>query len=245
MRLSKSAVLTYENCPYNYKLDYILDFRHQRPEPEEGSPLKKGTEIHQIFEDYYKLPQARTITEPYEENIYDLLMTIRNARKYENHMENFASFNVAQIEGHEGKGLKISPKGVPGYIPKALEMKVFNKEINCLGFIDRVDEEENGLRVIDYKSSKRDKPAKHYLFELALYAYMYEQETGEEVYDAGIYFSNTNKLRTLVIEEEDKVGAVKKLLDTRKAIELKIFPKNPGFLCGWCDNAGMCGPELI
>jgi CRISPR/Cas system-associated exonuclease Cas4 (RecB family) len=244
MRLSKSAVLTYEQCPYNYKLDYILDFRHQRPEPEEGSPLKKGTEIHEIFENYYKLPEAKIIKEPYEENIFDLLMSMKNAHKYENHMENFAAFNVAQIEGHEGKGLKIMPKGIFGYIPQT-EMRVFNEELNCLGYIDRVDMEENGMRVIDYKSSKRDKPAKHYLFELALYAYMYEQETGQKVYDAGIFFSNTGKLRTLVIEEQDKLGAIKKLQDTRKAIELKIFPKNPDFLCGWCDNRGMCGPDLL
>lgn len=245
MRLSKSAVLTYENCPYNFKLDYKLNFRKKRPEPEEGSPLKIGTDVHKIFEDYYKLPEARMVKEPYEDNILDILMSMRNARKYEDHMENFANFNVAQIEGHEEKGLKILAKGVPGYIPKHREMEIYNKGINVLGYIDRVDEEENGPRIIDYKSSKKHKPAKYFLFELSLYAYLYEQETGEKVYDAGIYFSTPNKLRTIVIEEEDKLRAVKKVFDTRKAVEQNIFPKNPGFLCGWCDNAKICSPDLM
>jgi len=170
-------------------------------------------------------------------------MTIRNASKYKNHMENFAAFNVAQIKGFKGKGMEIRAKGVPHYIPKRTEFEVYNKSINILGYIDRVDEENNGLRIIDYKTSKRDKPAKHYLFELALYAFMYEEETNDEVYDAGIYFSNTNKLRTIVITEEDKLGAVKKVLDTRKAIEQKIFPKNPTYFCRWCENRKICGED--
>jgi CRISPR-associated protein Cas4 len=245
MRLSKSAVLTYESCPYNFKLDYILNFRKDRPEPEEGTPLKIGTDVHKIFEDYYKLPEARMIEESYEDSILDILMSMRGAKKYKNHMENFASFNVAQIEGHEEKGLKILAKGVPGYIPQKLEMEIYNKDINVLGYIDRVDLEENGFRVIDYKSSKRDRPAKHYLFELALYAYLFEEETGFEVYDAGIYFSNPGKLRVIPIEEEDKKRAVKKVFQTREAIEKKIFPKKPTYFCGWCNNSKICGPDLM
>ena len=242
MRLSKSAVITYENCPYNFKLDYILGFRKTRPDPEEGSPLLVGSQIHEIFENYYKLPEAAAVRGPfYEENIFDILMTIKNAKKYENHMENFASFNAAQIEGYEQKGLRIIPKGVPGYIPKYVEMKVFNKETNTLGYIDRVDMEEKGARIIDYKSSKRSRPVKHYLFELSLYAYTFEQETGIKVHDAGIYFSNEGKLRATPITEDDKLGAIKKVFDAREAIKQKIFPKTPSFFCNWCENSKICG----
>lgn len=245
MRLSKSAVLTYKNCPYNFKLDYKLNFRKKRPKPEEGTPLKIGTDVHKIFENYYKLPEAKMVEEPYEENILDILMSMRGTKKYELFMENFASFNLAQIEGHEEKGLKILAKGVPGYIPKYNEMEIYNEKINVLGYIDRVDEEENGLRIIDYKTGKRHKHPKNYLFELSLYAYLFEQETGIEVYDAGIYFPYPNRLRTIIIEEEDKKRAVEDVFQTREAIEKKIFPKKPGFLCGWCDNSGVCGPDLM
>lgn len=234
MRLSKSAILKYLACPADFKYDYILDFRHQREAPGEDSALTKGTRIHQIFEDFYKSPLLETLEEPYYDNILEILYTLENAHKYENHMENFAEFNTHQIK----------TKGIDNWMPLDLEMEVFDKELRFLGFIDRVDLEETGLRVIDYKSSKKDKPVKHYLLELALYALVYERLTGNKVYDAGIYFSNTGKLRTTPITEEDKEKAMQTIFNVREAIKMKHFPPKSNYFCRFCDNQNICTTDV-
>ena len=106
-RLSKSALVKYRKCPKDFYYDYILNFRKNRPDPPEDSPLTIGTELHQIFEDYYKLPESRELEGvDYEQEILDILMEMPDAQKYPDHMKNFASFNKCHILGDEKKGIK-------------------------------------------------------------------------------------------------------------------------------------------
>lgn len=254
MRLSKSGMLKYLKCPKDFYYDYEVGLRKGRPAPDPGSPLEIGSEVHKIFEDYYKVPEARTVEEPYYKNIFDILMEMPNAYKYDDHMKHFALFNQKQIVGHSQKGQDIRAKGVPGYIPEEMETTYYNETLNIIGIIDRVDKEENGYRVIDYKSGK-DKPIithkrdgtvqDNYFFELCYYAFLYELETKREVYDAGIYFSKANKFVTVVITEEDKEMALDKILLIKKLVEDKVYPEEPSYLCKWCDNAPICTVDFL
>jgi CRISPR/Cas system-associated exonuclease Cas4 (RecB family) len=252
MRLSKSGLLKYIACPKNFEYDYVMGLRKDRPDPPDDSPMVKGSRIHKIFEDYYKLPEAKEVEPDYVKNIYDILLTMPYARMYDKHMRHFAQFNAQQIMG----GDNIMAKGVEGYIPKEMETTYYNEALNIIGIIDRVDEEENGFRVVDYKSGQdkpimsfpRDKtkpPVDNYMFELSYYAFLYELETKNDVYDAGIFFSKTNNFRIVEITEADKERALDKILDIKKLIDAKHFPTLPSHWCRNCDNSKICTAEFL
>jgi CRISPR/Cas system-associated exonuclease Cas4 (RecB family) len=256
MRLSKSAILTYKNCPYRFYLDYVVNLRKFRDEPLEGSPLKIGTECHDIFENFYKMSEIEELREPYSDNIYSLLMTFPNAHKYEDHMENFATFNSDMIEA----------KGLENFAPVAVEQEIYNKELNLIGYIDRVDIGKEGKMVLDYKTSKKPRAYKDfvepgedwlynynvsnrvrttfdesdYMIELSIYKLLYELEFGEEITHTGIYFSKTNIRPIARMTNGDAQEALDIIESVRDLIELKMFERNKTFLCRFCDHARIC-----
>lgn len=265
IRLSKSQMLEYLQCPKKWFFDYKqpykvrnntiiindLEFprsydiedendgiglKHVRPEPAENTPLRIGIELHEIFEKFYNIPEAMTIKKPYEQNIYNLLMTMENAWKYEDQIKNFANFNAQIIT---------LDKGPKNYHPVSVEQSIYNKQLNFIGIIDRVDRSEDGeYSIIDYKTGKMHPPT-NYLLELSLYAIIYEKETGRSVNRAGIYFSKNNRLRMIEITPQNKREALTVLQQVRKNIKKSIknnndFEKKHAFLCKYCDFKDIC-----
>jgi RecB family exonuclease len=236
--MSKSKVNTFLNCPWNFYLTYIEDMRSQNQAPEEGSPLKKGLDLHKVFEDYYTLPSAKTVKEPYEDNIFDILKMFPLANKkdpeldaeYDMHLGNFAAWNASDIRN----------KGIENYIPLYRELKLYNKEYNFVGIIDRAEKKSDGTyRILDYKTG-RSHPLKGYLIELGFYKFLFEEEMGLPVTEVGIYFSKDGRLRTTDIGKKDVERSLTQLDTIRSLIKQKKFPKKVGFLCNWCDNKDVC-----
>jgi RecB family exonuclease len=249
MRMSKSRMLSYETCPYKFYLDYIEFKDESRPEPKEGSPLKKGLDLHQVFEDYYTLPLAKTVKEPYEKSIYDILVQHPLVQKkqiekhdpyhnnlhhkvkdydhlqniYNTHLENFAAYNVSRI----------NEVGLENYIPQYREVSIYDPETHFLGILDRAEKREDGWYVLDYKTGNPG-TLKKYLMELALYKYLFEVETGKEVYEVGIYFSANGKERTIQLSEKDVQDALNELDLVRENIKEKHFPRKRSYLCDCC-----------
>lgn len=258
MRMSKSRVLVYQNCPYNFKLQYIEKFRDSEDEPPQGSPLTKGTEIHKIFEDYYAMPEARDVKNA--DDIYKLLQQhpfydkkklaeedpyCLNLDKkyfdyealqseYNTQLQNFAAFNEAMIKRY----------GVEHYIPEYRELSLYNKERNFLGIIDRAEEMPDGrFNIYDYKTGNAG-TLKKYLLELGLYKYLFEAETGNEVHEVGIYFSKVGKLRKIVLDQNDVQRSLDKLEWTVRNIVNENFPRKKTFLCNYCSNHDICKLDL-
>ena len=239
-RLSKSKILRYGNCPLGFYLDQQPE--HVRVEPEEGSPLKIGLDVHELFEWYYKQPEAAKITQPYSEAMYKIFQKNPLAIQYMDFIDNFIDWNLEMI----------ADRGVPGYMPVDVEAKIYDKDLDFVGIIDVVFETEEGLVIIDYKTSKRPKSFRENRLELLLYKILYEKATGKKVKYVGIFYPATKAIRMGKIldpgEEappkmptlnlDDEFWALAKLDDTRERIDLGQFPKNPGFLCDYCDHQG-------
>jgi CRISPR/Cas system-associated exonuclease Cas4 (RecB family) len=241
MKLSKSRMLLYIQCPKKFYIEYIAGMKEYIEHPEEGSPLRIGIELHEIFENYYKLPEAKKVTKPYQKSIFDVLMTMPNADKYKMQINNFASFNAKIIE----------EVGVENYLPLAQELDLYDEGLDFRGIIDRVDidpEDPDRHIIIDYKTGKM-KAIHHYLLELSLYKILYERATGNKVSKVGIYFSKNNRLRSTEITDEDEDYALEVLHGIRKEIventENRVeFERRPSFLCNYCDyNENICNLE--
>lgn len=224
-------MLTYIQCPYRFKLTYIVGLRDYDEVQPEGSPLRIGTEVHQIYEDFYKTDGALKPEKPYEEHFYKTLMEMENGHKYDVHMRNFAKFNAHLVER----------KGPEDYIPEGIELDIMDHELNLRGIIDRVDVEPDGTRtIIDYKTGKKPKALHHYLLELSIYKLLYERATGNKVAKAGIYFSAVNKLKVTELEDSDSLKGLDILARIRQLIKEKQFPKKSGYLCRWCEFYNIC-----
>lgn len=233
MKMSKSRLLIYLQCPERFRLQYILKLATE--EPKEGSPLVKGSELHQVFEDYYKIKEAREVKT--EEDIFNLLIQHPLATKedkelqeeYHSHLSNFAAYNYNELV----------EKGPEGYIPIGRELDLYDEKTRLRGIIDRVEVGENGYKILDYKTG-RPGTLKKYTLELALYKVLYENVTGNKVDKVGIYFSKNGKLRVTDITSQDCERALGIMEGVRKKIKNKEFPQNPGFLCGWCSFESIC-----
>ena len=249
MKMSKSRALLYIKCPKNFYIDYVLGARKFKEDPPEGSPLTIGTDLHKIFEDFYKLPESDDIDVPYEDNIYSILMSMleemaeekkeagRDYKQclelYPPHLRHFANFNARIIKD----------KGMKKYKPVDQELDLYDKGLDFQGIIDRIDEnpDKPGTYIItDYKTGKM-KALHHYQFELGLYKVLYERSTGREVSKAGIYFSKNNKPRYLDMTDEHVEEALSTLKQIRREIdyylERKIpFERKEQFLCRFCDH---------
>lgn len=253
MRFSKSRLLNYINCPYRFKLDYIMKLKDWSEEPEEGSPLRIGLDLHSIFENYYSL--AYTPEPPYDENIYKALMDVEDAYKYEDHIQNFAQFNADVIKY----------RGVENYRPLTVETEMYDDRHDFIGIIDRVDSTPYGDVILDYKTSKNpsayrdyDDPyndpmlnygvgdrvrkslsESQYSLELTLYKMLYEYNTHRKVYKVGIYFSKKNIMTTMTVTEKDEERALRILGRVRELIDEEQFPRKRGWLCRFCEYAGV------
>lgn len=248
-RMSKSKINQYLVCPRAFRFSYI-DKEDKLP-PEKGSPLQIGIDVHQIFEDYYKDPRAKEITEPYDLSMFEILCEYEGYRDYTKFIENFIDFNQTLIETN----------GVPGYIPVDVEVKLYDPDLNFVGIIDAVYDTPDGIVILDYKTGKT-KAITEYRTELALYKVLYERQANCEVNYVGIYFPRNNDLRMakilkpdeepegkeMVLTLEDEFTALATLDEVRERIAKNHFPPQPGFLCNWCSygkerGTGICTYE--
>lgn len=234
-------MLNYIQCPQRFEYDYIMDMRLFQEEPEEGSPLRKGTELHKIFEDYYDIDEAKNLPDEegfdYASHIYDLLIQHPFAKKedpeiqaeYLEHLANFAQYNASEI----------ADKGLKNYIPPGRELDLYDKCLDFQGIIDRVEYgEDDGFVIIDYKTG-RPGTLKKYWLELTLYKILFERVTEKKVDKVGIWFSKNGKLRvTGDIELEDETWALRSLANVRESIDMGLFPKKRSFLCKFCNYLG-------
>lgn len=211
IRLSKSKVLCFQQCPYKYFLQNVEKVKIDKI-PEQ---LQKGIEVHKLFEDYNKLCQLGVHMVP------DKFSEIM--KKFAKHYEIF---------------------GKPIYS----ELKIYNKQLDIVGVIDAVHLDKDKVLVLDYKTGKKH-PLKDYRFELALYAYLYEQETNHSVDFVGIYFADAGEFVGEKLDRNEIDKVLEKIKDVKEQIQdcekLGKWEKNETYLCNWCEmrQNGFCNGE--
>jgi CRISPR/Cas system-associated exonuclease Cas4 (RecB family) len=231
--MRKSYVLSYLWCPYKFKLN-VIDGLENTLEPKEGSPLKIGLDLHEIFDKYYDCPGAgaNELKKPYYKNILSILKRFDDYNKYESHLKNFAHYNVYNITQY----------GIEYYMPVYRELTIYNQEVDLIGTIDRIDDRKFGKMIIDYKTG-RPKALKHYIFELSVYKFLYEQEYDEEIKKIGIFFSQANRLDVTSAKQKDVAMALNLIELVREKIEDEVFPRKKGFHCRFCEHKVICELE--
>lgn len=233
MRLSYSAISTYQKCPLSYKFLYV-DKLPTKP----THHLSFGSSIHSALEFFYsvKVPEPCSL-----ERLLEELDKVWLRDGYES--------EALELE-YKQKGRKILTQfyqeNLPSFtIPVAVERR-FSLDIDgitLVGVIDRIDRLANGgLEIIDYKTNGKLPPRTKINTDLQLPIY---HMAAEEMYGVA-----PQKVTLYFLVPNERVSARKTKTDIKKAQdtiykvasgigEEKFDPfKNP--LCPWCDFIELC-----
>ncbi len=234
--LSASAIETYEQCPLKYRFGYIDSIPQSASKP----ALIFGNVIHRVLQRFHepgkKLTEKRVLRlfkEEWNQGKFDY--TVREEKFMEQGQELLQRY-VHYIAKN------------PPYVIAREERFVFALgDITISGAIDRIDKDENGIHVVDYKTSKTSTPAKSNL-QLAIYSMYLEQSDSDEYgglpASASLHFLRDAEkpLRKHSFKHDELLDIHEKIKTVVKRIRNKEFPAKTGRYCDWCDYKQLICP---
>lgn len=224
MRLSKSKINTFIDCPLKFKYQNI-----DKLESKPNDAFTIGTNVHQIAEDFIKSGNIEN---------KDIIASLLELEKdyeddYTDHCQNLAKFFKCMFIDKKYKFFMA-------------EDYLFSEKHNFSGLADLVLEDSEGkLFVIDYKTGKSSN-VKNYKLELCYYKMLIEEKYPEkEVKYAGIFFTKDGKLSYLEFGGEicpikDYELAINFIDTVRVEIEAERFPPRRHNFCRFCDYKEQC-----
>lgn len=233
MRLSYSAISTYQKCPLSYKFLYV-----DRLPTKPSHHLSFGSSIHSALEFFYNVEVAEPCS---LDRLLEELDNVWLREGYEDEV---------QEQQYKGKGRAIltqfySENVLSFAVPIAVEKRfaLDMDGITLSGIIDRIDRLSNGgIEIIDYKTNGKLPPKTKINTDLQLpiYHMAVEEMYGTAPEKVTLYFLipnqriSTRKTKSDVVKAKD---AIFKVVDNIQAQRFDPF-KNP--LCPWCDFIELC-----
>jgi putative RecB family exonuclease len=131
-------------------------------------------------------------------------------------------------------------------LDRELDMTEDLGEITIRGILDRMEEEDDGLVITDYKTGKA--PPEQYaipaFFALKIYALLIRKRTGRTPVRLKLMYLNGPTVYEIPVNETQLEATQRKLEALWAAINRAIvnndFPPRPGKLCGWCQYRDRC-----
>lgn len=233
LRLSPSAIESYSYCPLRFKLERDWNL------PEEpGAAMQFGQAIHTALMGYFdaqrkgKHLDAETVLASF--------------------LDEFAKAKIEedlQRELFEKKGRRqltaflnspaAKPHGRVAMIEQRVELNIDGARV--VGRIDRVDEDEDGLTIIDYKTG-RPKTQDHADKSLQLSIYALGLNSGKPV--KAVIFENLEDSSTMIATRNSRQlsKAHEEVAEAAENIKAGNFDPRSGFHCNWCAYRALC-PE--
>lgn len=244
MRLSYSALETFQICPLKFKFREID--RIKTPQTKEAF---FGSLIHEVLKILHEPSQLAI---PTEEEILKIFSEKWDTSFYEDSQEEAIAFSqgVKILKNYYAKNYPAKFNVVN--LETRFEAPVLDQgETHIItGIIDRIDKNEDGIfEVIDYKTSKK-MPAQKFVdnnLQLAVYhlgianRWPSIAEQNRPVKLSLYYLPHNEKLSTIkdfryLSETKEKILSI---IDKISADSQKFEP-NPGPLCNWCQYQPYC-----
>ena len=238
LSLSFSQLDKFEKCP----LAYWFAFELKIPSPPNAS-LLIGSAIHEALEVFYQKVKAGHI--PAEE---DLLKTFESI--FQRIQSESGSLGAHDLDLGKTK-LSDFYRAQDGiFVPPLALEKDFSFSVgehSIKGKIDRVDQEENGVRIIDYKTGKSKSPSNpadvkfaEESLQFSIYALAAKECFDWNLNSLSFYYVYDNQVLTTTRSEDQLLATKEKILEYASQIQSGSFEAKPGFICQWCEFQKIC-----
>ena len=234
--LSASAIETYISCPLKYRMSKIDRIPQTASKPE----LVFGNIIHKVLQRFHN--ESKKLD---EKSIQGLLEEEwqSGAFEYKVREEKFKEQGIEMLSSYV-KNLKTD---IPNVIATELNFNFQLNEVTIVGSIDRLDKEDDGIIIIDYKTSKSSTKAKNSL-QLAIYSLYLEQAEEKELKGipqlSKLYFlrDEQDPIKEHAFSSEELRKTEEKILEVSNGIKRKEFNPKKGNHCNWCDYKYLACP---
>ncbi len=251
VRFSFSQLIAFDTCPLQYKFSFILNI------PRRGRYVFSfGKSLHKTL---YQFCQAwRTERKSKQKDLFgqkakEKILSFNDLIKiYEQCWIDEWYESKEHREKYKEKGRQtlkmfyedlINTKPKIKYLEKGFNFKI--GEYIIKGFIDRVDEGEGGLEIIDYKTGQGgaknldlEKKQQLYIYQLA--ARKLTEAFDRPVQQLTFYYLETGEKISFLGQEEDLNKVEEKIIRTIEKIKQSDFLPTPSRACQFCDFFNIC-----
>ena len=239
---SYSSASVYKQCPRRWKYKYIDKF----PDPT-GEAALVGTFAHDVLEQLCKEePALRTEQKAKEiaRNNWSEFAERKDFKNLELDQESKHNFRWKAWDAIKGLWKLENPSQVE---IEATEQRLSTSLLGVpfFGIVDRIDRDEDGLVVVDYKTGK----VRHEnLDQVLLYSAAVSEKTGEQPSKARLMYLGNREIDPQIVEtdvsEDLMTKAITDLSDTwnklKNNLDSEEFETATGPLCGWCSFIENC-----
>jgi len=256
---SPSSINTYKQCPRKYYYRYI-----ERLESVPNIHQVRGNIAHKVLEEFFDIDLEGVTDDTFETHLRFKMqfMLLEEWKKNEERLKQFNLSQEQEIFYFEETLLmlmnwldymleRIRRKGSPysdsfKRLTPVREKEYRNYDLYVRGFIDAIEETEDGVMLIDYKTSSSFNMSEEYKLQMGIYALLYKEEHGMLPSKVGIFFLK-HKLKLMRVDEELLDTALKEIEGIHKntmSRNAEDYPKVISRLCRWstgqCDFYGHC-----
>ena len=260
---SPSSINTYQQCPRKYFYRYVLKLPS-------GSNIHliRGKVVHSVLEDFFTLNLDGLHNNNFEEyfaqhllslfhlhwgkaipDFHSLSLSKEDIRKYYTDslvmLENFLRMFSQRIRNYIAVKHVSFPAAFYSLKPLA-EVGYSSESFAVRGFIDAIEQREDGVYLIDYKTSNKFEVTTEYRLQLGIYALLYYEKHGVLPQMVGIYFLKFGE-KYLPVDEQLLRYAKKEIQYVHERTgsnSIEDYPKNVSPLCKWstgqCDYYDVC-----
>ena len=215
MSFSFSSLSLYNTCPFAYKLSYI-----DKIKPVRSTALVKGSNVHSILE---KFPEVQEKEYKFNENLI---------------VSNFLNSEI----GNYFKDVLLNKKTAREFkfgLTKNFENDTF-KDSFFHGIVDLIFFENDELNLCDYKTGKFKENQD--FSQLLSYSIFFKKYNKIKI---NYLYVEHNKINSKVVTKEDIENAQNFIIKTTDIIsEDKVFKRNCGKHCAWCQFSEKCDEML-
>jgi len=246
-RFSFSQLAAYKTCPLQYKFAFILKI----PAPSDKPSLVFGRVMHNVFYNFLKplsngLQPSLFKSQQADEDILDFG---RLEKLLEEYWQEDGYENISQQKDYKEKARKslrtffdnfcLNSVPAPLFLEKSFSFKIAGETIK--GTIDRVDQLDGGVEIIDYKTGnpkeKLDWDAKR---QLILYQLFLEEVLQIKVLSLKYYYVENGGSVAFLPKEAEKEKLRQEVAAQIMAIKSRDFQPKPSEMCKFCDFKNIC-----
>ena len=263
MLYSPSSILTFKQCPRKFYYHYI-----EKLPTKKSFALIRGSIVHSVIEDFFKIDIKKVSHNNYEfvfkTLVFDLFKQnwLKNMDQinelvsdpglqefyYTETAEMLNNWYTLFIEKLQDKILGSNFREAFKSLTPLTETKIINEEFNVQGVIDAILTTDEGTKLIDYKTSKKQDIDEEYKLQLAIYALLYKYKYDKIPSKVGIHFLKYGE-KFIPVDNNLLDFAKTEITDVQEKTQthdLENYNKSPGPLCKWkdgeCDFYKICRP---